>query len=86
MIDFKEIIAKKINNIVNLDETNIYNNLEIPPKQDMGDYAFPCFVLSKELKKSPQIIAEEIKDKIELDFYIKIQFNHLFSNSPHLFI
>ena len=67
MIDFKEIIAKKINNIVNLDETNIYNNLEIPPKQDMGDYAFPCFVLSKELKKSPQIIAEEIKDKIELD-------------------
>lgn len=67
MMDFKEIIAKKINNIVNLDETNIYNNLEIPPKQDMGDYAFPCFVLSKELKKSPQIIAEEIKDKIELD-------------------
>ena len=67
MIDFKEIIAKKINNIVNLDETNIYNNLEIPPKQDMGDYAFPCFVLPKELKKSPQIIAEEIQDKIELD-------------------
>ncbi len=67
MIDYKEIIAKKINNIVNLEEKNIYNYLEIPPKQDMGDYAFPCFVLSKELKKAPQMIAEEIKNKIDID-------------------
>ena len=33
----------------------------------MGDYAFPCFRLAKALKKSPQIIAEELKNKIQLD-------------------
>ena len=31
----------------------------------MGDYAFPCFRLAKTLKKSPQEIATEIKEKIE---------------------
>ena len=35
--------------------------LEIPPNTDMGDYAFPCFVLAKEWKKSPNEIAEELR-------------------------
>lgn len=30
----------------------------------MGDYSFPCFRLAKVLKKSPQIIAEELKEKL----------------------
>lgn len=38
--------------------------LEIPPSIDMGDYAFPCFILSKQLKKSPHEIALEIRGKI----------------------
>ena len=32
----------------------------------MGDYALPCFKLAKEMKKSPVIIANEIKEKIEM--------------------
>lgn len=28
----------------------------------MGDYALPCFKLAKEMKKSPVIIANEIKE------------------------
>jgi len=39
--------------------------LESPPKPEMGDYAFPCFMLSKEWKKSPKDIAEEINEKIK---------------------
>ncbi|UCD20947.1 MAG: arginine--tRNA ligase [archaeon] len=36
------------------------------PKQNFGDYAFPCFILAKKLKKSPVEIAKEIKNKIKL--------------------
>ena len=70
MIDFKKIIAEKICNAINLDdinEENIYKYIEIPPNKDMGDYAFPCFNLAKTLRKAPPIIANEIKEKIELD-------------------
>ena len=34
--------------------------LERPPKSDLGDFAFPCFQLAKELKKAPPQIAEEL--------------------------
>ena len=33
----------------------------------MGDYAFPCFRLAKTLKKSPQIIAEDINSKLDIE-------------------
>lgn len=67
MIDFKEIIAEKIANVTNLDSKEIKGYIEIPPNSDMGDYAFPCFKLARALKKSPQIIAEELKKKINID-------------------
>ena len=38
----------------------------------MGDYAFPCFKLAKELKKAPPAIANDIKEKLEIEEkYIK---------------
>jgi len=42
-------------------EAKIENvELEIPPNPEMGDYAFPCFVLAKEWKKAPNEIANEL--------------------------
>ena len=38
--------------------------LERPPKSDLGDFAFPCFQLAKELKKAPPQIAEELAEKV----------------------
>lgn len=38
----------------------------MPSDNKMGDYAFPCFRLAKTMKKSPQIIANELKDGISL--------------------
>src|SRR3989338_1981823 len=35
--------------------------LEIPPVQEMGDCALPCFFLSKRLKKSPIEIAQTLE-------------------------
>ena len=37
------------------EEINGY--LEVPPEKEMGDYAFPCFKLSKALRSGPQQIA-----------------------------
>ncbi len=39
-------------------------SLEVPPDPKMGDFAFPCFSLSKEQKKAPQKIASELAEKI----------------------
>ena len=70
MLNFKSIIASKINEVLDLEE-KIENNIEVPPNRELGDYAFPCFSLSKILRKSPNLIAEELKEKINLsDGYI----------------
>ncbi len=67
MIDFKQIIAKSIAEVVNIDEKELEGYIEIPKDTNNGDYAFPCFRLAKELKKAPPMIANEIKEKIQID-------------------
>lgn len=71
MINYNELIAEKIANATQLDKNEIMTYIEIPPKSDMGDYAFPCFKLAKVLKKSPVMIATEIREKISPDEYIE---------------
>ena len=65
MKDFKEIIAGKIAEATNLPKEKIIANVEVPKDTSNGDYAFPCFILAKELKKSPVIIATELQEKIQ---------------------
>lgn len=56
-------LLKDYLNGVNIDE--IENLLEIPPKSELGDYSFPCFSLAKKLRKSPNMIAEGLKEDLE---------------------
>ena len=51
----------------------IATGLEVPPDAAMGDYAFPCFKLSKSLRKSPMMIADSLKDAIHADYLGKIE-------------
>lgn len=67
MIDFKKIIAEKIAKAAELQQEEIVSYIEVPPNQEMGDYAFPCFKLAKTLKKAPPVIAGDLKEKIVLD-------------------
>ena len=67
MISFKSLIAEKIAKEVELDKNEIEGYIEVPPNEDMGDYAFPCFKLAKALRKAPPAIAEELKGKITAD-------------------
>lgn len=66
MKDLKEIIAKKIEALdLGLKNEEIYKLIEIPPKEDMGDFSFPCFSLAKILRKSPSLIAEDLKNELK---------------------
>lgn len=65
MLDFKNIIADEIKKVTNIE--NIYEYIEIPANKDMGDYSLPCFKLAKELKKAPQMIANDIKEKFKIN-------------------
>ena len=67
MINFKQEIAKAIAKVTNLDSKELENYIEIPPNSDLGDYAFPCFKLAKDLRKAPPMIANDIKENIEID-------------------
>ena len=67
MFDFKQQIAKTISKAINLNEKDMEAYIETPKVASNGDYAFPCFYLAKELKKAPPMIANEIKEKIEID-------------------
>ena len=67
MINFKQEIAKAIAKVTNLNEKELENYIEIPPNSDLGDYAFPCFKLAKDLRKAPPMIANDIKGNIEID-------------------
>lgn len=67
MIDFKKSIASAISKASALPTEELINYIEVPENTEFGDYAFPCFRLAKALKKAPPIIAEELKENMELE-------------------
>ncbi|WP_054744013.1 arginine--tRNA ligase [Cellulosilyticum ruminicola] len=75
MKDFKLEIAQLLNEKINsLSVDDIYSMIEVPGNATMGDYAFPCFKLAKELRKAPPMIAKDIVDELgEVDFLDKVE-------------
>lgn len=67
MLDFKKEIANAIEETTKLNSDEIYGFIEIPKDSENGDYAFPCFKLAKQLRKSPVEIARNITERIQLD-------------------
>jgi arginyl-tRNA synthetase len=65
---FKLEIIKSLSDATGKEITE--DQIEIPPSPEMGDYAFPCFPLAKELKKNPVLIAKDISEKIKPNKYI----------------
>ncbi|MFX1502141.1 MAG: arginine--tRNA ligase [Promethearchaeota archaeon] len=56
--------------ILDLNLEEIEELIEIPPPELDYTYAFPCFKLSKFQKKEPNLIAQELRDKIKLPDFI----------------
>ena len=68
MIKFKDIVVDTIFNLdINLSKDEIKELIETHPNPEMGDYSFPCFKLSKELRKAPNIIAQELVNRINIE-------------------
>jgi arginyl-tRNA synthetase len=62
----KEVVIKLLEKELmgKLEKPEIERLIEIPPQQEMGDFAFPCFSLAKVEKKNPMLIASELADKL----------------------
>ena len=58
-MDYKKYIAENLN-VNGVSKTELESFIEIPPNRDMGDYALPCFKLSKILRSSPVKIAADL--------------------------
>ncbi len=67
MNNLKQVIIKCLEEAMPTSIDDLDKFLEIPADASRGDYALPCFPLAKILKKSPALIAQEIKDKIVID-------------------
>ncbi len=62
----KQLLANILSEHISfLTVQEILKLIERPKYQEQGDFSFPCFALSKHLKKNPRVIAEELKDNIE---------------------
>ena len=76
-----KIISLIEHNVEGLSANDISALIEIPPKPEMGDFAFPCFRLAKTMHKAPQLIAADIKDAIgDVDFLDDIQVQGAYLN------
>lgn len=71
-MDFKKEISKKIN-IEGMTSEQIENLFTTPPSVQMGDLALPCFNFAKILKKSPQVIAQELGESLNCAFVKKTE-------------
>lgn len=60
MNEFTKQIAESLAEHLPLEAGEIEQMLEVPPRLELGDYAFPCFTLAKQMKKAPAEIAVEM--------------------------
>ena len=74
-MEFKEYIAGKITEAMEIvfgqSVDGVEGFLETPPNPDMGDFAFPCFKLSRTLRMGPPAIAGKLSAAISSDEVIE---------------
>lgn len=74
-MDFRCAVAEKVSEITGLELDQVNRLLEIPPQEDMGDFAFPCFMLAKTMHKAPNMIASELStsEKLSASWLSKVE-------------
>ena len=75
MKDYKKVVASAVSQAVDgqLSIDEITAKIETPKSLNLGDYAFPAFVLAKVLRKAPQMIAQDLVEKIDHAGFEKIE-------------
>lgn len=64
MQKFKRKLIPYLQKYLSWTEEELLQNFEMPPQADLGDLAFPCFRLSKELRKAPMQIAKDLFEQL----------------------
>ena len=74
-MDFKYKVAELLSEASGISSSDLIEKIEIPPQRELGDYAFPCFVLSKSLRKAPHQIAGDLAANpiLQAPFLEKVQ-------------
>lgn len=73
-MDMRQVIAERIAACAascyencGLGVADVAAMLETPPDKKLGDFALPCFRLSKTLRKAPQMIAASLAEKLSCE-------------------
>lgn len=71
--DIAEIVTRSVKSGFSIDVSpeDVACLLEVPPDPKMGDYALPCFSLSKQIKKSPMIVSAALANNFNKTNYIQ---------------
>jgi arginyl-tRNA synthetase len=90
LLAFKTEVGRLISDLTGLDAGEAEQLLEIPPEPELGEYAFPCYILARRLKKSPAAIAAELAEKIKPTEQLERAVNtgpylNFYLQRPHLF-
>ncbi len=80
MDKFKAAVVDALIAQLNLHREKIASMISVPPDSSMGDFAFPCFALAKELRKSPVDIAVDLSKKIGKSVLI----HEIVANGPYV--
>ncbi|PFZ01178.1 arginine--tRNA ligase [Bacillus pseudomycoides] len=74
-MEYKIKFAKSLFEVIEseLSLEQITDLIETPKQDEFGDAAFPCFMLAKQYKKAPAIIAKEIAEKLNNSFFTKVE-------------
>ena len=73
-MDLKNLVFENIKDIEVLSQVdNLYALLTYTADSKNGDITLPCFYLAKVLRKSPLMIADEIKANINSDIFEKVE-------------
>ncbi len=68
-MDYKAYIAEKLD-IDGVEKSSLSSFIEIPPNTQMGDFALPCFKLSKIMRMPPVKIATDLANAFVCDEHI----------------
>ena len=64
-------IVRQVAGLTSLEPAVVEDAIAAPRKAGMGDYAFPCFMAAKGMRRKPNEIAAEVASGIEANDLIE---------------
>ncbi|MFH0939446.1 MAG: arginine--tRNA ligase [Planctomycetota bacterium] len=78
------VLADALSRATDLPIAQITSQLGRPPKSEMGDYAFPCFVYGKHIRQPPATAAAQLAEKLKADEKLAVHIEKIEAVGPFL--